>query len=171
MRHDRKGQINVYFLLSAAIFISMVIYLIYAIANFYPERGESIRINSLYSKAYVLSELMIKDSGSPEGWDENSIMRIGLASPPYKLSREKVSRMQNMCNSSSNDTVERLSKSCGIVDEVLAVNIDYLNGTRVMGCNPFRRDFESAYEKSRFAKITRVATLDGEIVEVTVYVG
>lgn len=170
MSRKTIGQINVYFLISSAIFISMTIYLIYALVSFYPERGESVRINSLYSKAYLLSELMIKDQGYPENWDESSVARLGIASSQYELSRAKIAKMQSMCDSPDTAVTDRLLGSCGLADEIMEVRIEYLNGTSAMDCNPFKRDFENVYEGSRFAKMTRVATLEGEIVEVTIYV-
>jgi len=170
MKGKKSGQINVYFILSSAIFISMVIYLIYALVDFYPERGQNIRINSLYSKAYLLSELMIKDQGYPQTWDENNILRLGLASSPYELSRVKITRMQSMCDSTNPAVIARLLNSSGLPDERMMVTIEDLDENKVLDCNPFKRDYENLFQGSRVAKITRVVTLDNKTVKVTIYV-
>ena len=90
MRGGKNGQVNVYFLMSIALFISLSIYLIFILIDYYPAKSESIRINSLYSKAYSLSELLIKDEGYPVNWDETDIERIGLASESYILDPSKI---------------------------------------------------------------------------------
>jgi hypothetical protein len=167
-----RGQINVYFLISIALFISLSIYLIYVVLSYYPSKSETIRMNSLNTKAYIISELIIKDEGFPENWDEDNLKRLGLASNMLELDKRKLEELEKICNSKSLEKLERLRSATGLHNEDLSVEILYMNSTRdtALDCKPFGALAESPYLQRRTAMIKRVAMLEGEFVEVRVYV-
>ena len=172
MAKDKKGQVNIYFIISVMLFISLSIYLVYLLMSFYPSKGEAMRINALYGKAYTISELLIKDEGYPADWNEHNIERIGLSSIPYELNSTKISRSKNMCDPYNQTSRERIYNSSGLLDEFFVINIAYLNGTSIVQCSP-SGDIEknSEYLRKSTSQVKRIATLNGEIIEVEVYVG
>lgn len=161
-----KGQVNIYFVISTVLFISLSIYLIYMIISFYPVHSKDIYSDILYSKAYSVSELLIKDKGYPENWDENNFERVGLASRPYSLDSTKIIEFENICNSTADPTkIQKLRNSFGLESENLVVEINYLNNTNVMKCEPAGKKIGTT------ARIKRIATLNNKFLEVIVYVG
>lgn len=168
----KKGQVNLYFLVSIALFISLSLYLVYLLIGFYPAKGETIRINSLYSKAYTISELMIKDPGYPEDWNENTLERIGLASTPYEINSTKLSRFSNLCSQPDPLSRERLLNSSGLFDEYFIITMAYLNGTSVLTCSTSgETTLDSEYLRKRTAQISRIVSLNNQTIDVKIYVG
>ncbi len=161
-----KGQVNIYFIVSTILFISLSVYLISIIAGTYPAHQNDIYSDVLYSKAYSVSELLIKDRGYPENWDENNFERIGLASEPYSLNSTKIIEFKKICNSTTNLTkIKKLRDSFGLGNDNLIVEINYLNNTNVMKCNPAGKKVGTT------AHIRRIAILNNKFAEVIVYVG
>jgi len=172
MSREKKGQVNIYFLVSIALFISLSVYLVYLLISFYPAKGETIRINSLYAKSYTISELMLKDTGFPENWNENNIERIGLASEPYIINTTKLDHLRNMCNPLNQSSRNRLYNASGLANEFLIVTINYLNGTSILQCAPSgEAELNAEYIRTRTAQVSRIATLNKSIVQVSIYVG
>jgi hypothetical protein len=172
MSGEKKGQVNIYFLVSIALFISLSVYLIYLLITFYPAKGETIRINSLYTKAYTISELMLKDPGYPENWNENSLQRIGLASEYYVINSTKLDLLRTLCDPLNPDSRTRLYNASGLSNEYLIIIINYLNGTSVMQCAPSgEAEIDAEYLRKRTAQISRIATFNKSIVQVNIYVG
>jgi hypothetical protein len=172
MPQKKIGQVNVYFIISVMLFISLSIYLVYLLMSFYPSKGEAMKINALYGKSYSISELLIKDEGYPADWNENNIERIGLSSIPYELNFTKLSRFKKMCDPYNKTSREIIYNSSGLSDSFFIINIAYLNGTSIIQCSP-SGDIEKNPEflRKRTAPVKRIATLNGEIVEMEVYVG
>ncbi len=140
--------------------------------SFYPSKGEAMRINALYGKAYTLSELLIKDDGYPLDWNENNIERIGLSSIPYELNLTKINRLKNMCDPYNTTSRDTIYNSSGLSDSFFVINIAYLNGTSIIQCSPSGDSEKNpAFLRKRTAQVKRIATLNGEIVGVGVYVG
>lgn len=161
-----KGQVNIYFIVSTVLFISLSVYLIYTIIGFYPTYSNDIHSDVLYSKAYSVSELLIKDKGCPDYWNETNFERIGLANKPYSLNPAKVIEFEKICNSTTNLTkIQKLRDSFGLETENLVVEINYLNNTNVIRCEPAGKKVGTT------AYIKRIATLNNEFVEVIVYIG
>jgi hypothetical protein len=166
-----KGQINIYFLISVSLFISLSVYLVFLLLNFYPAQGETIRINSLYSKAYTISELMLKDSGYPDDWNPENVERIGLASAPYELNATKINRLSLMCSPFNESAKIRLLNSTGLTDEMLAFTITYLNGTTILSCSPFgEAGINATLAQKRTAQMSRIVSFNRQLAEVTIYV-
>lgn len=173
MRENQKnkGQVNIYFLISIALFIALSIYLIYIVLGYYPTKSESIQLNSLNTKSYIISELLLKDPGYPEDWNENNVERLGLASDPMILDPEKIEELADLCNENSPESRERILNATGLTDEKLTITIYELDGTTILECQPFGDTSGIAeYNQQRVSRMARVATLEGKLVEVTVYV-
>lgn len=119
-----------------------------------------------YSKAYVISELLIKDSGSPINWDSGNFNRVGLAKEPYLLDLGKIEELGEICSSSVSDII-KMKQSLGLDYENLVIEINYLNGTESFLCAPAGKKIGSQ------AEIKRIVTVDGQnnIAEVVIYVG
>ena len=160
-----KGQVNIHFIISTVLFVSLSIYLVYLIIDFYPTHSKNIKSDILYSKAYSISELLIKDKGYPENWNENNFERIGLASEPYSLNSTKIIEFEKICNSTNLTKIQKLRDSFGLGNYNFVVEINYLNDTNVMKCEPAGRKIGKEVE------IKRIATLNKNFVEVIVYVG
>ncbi len=161
-----KGQINIYFIISTILFISLSIYLVYIIIGFYPTYSDDIHSDILYSKAYSVSELLIKDKGYPTNWNESNFERIGLASEPYSLNSTKINEFEKICSSTTDSTkIQKLRDSFGLESENLVVEINYLNNTNLVKCKPAGKKVGTT------AYIKRIATLNNNFVEVIVYVG
>lgn len=159
-----KGQVNIPFTLSLFVFVGLTIYLISSIIGYHPSHSEAIKSDVLYSKAYSISELLIKDEGYPANWNENNFRRIGFASEPYLLNSSKIIELEKICNSTNITNIKKLRESFGLMDENLNVEIKYLNGTGIGECFPNKIAGRSAYVK-------RISTFNNELVEVIVYVG
>jgi hypothetical protein len=172
MISKQKGQVNIYFLVSIALFISLSVYLVYLLISFYPAKGETIRINSLYTKSYTLSELMLKDPGYPESWNDHNLERMGLASEYYVINSTKLDYLRIMCDPLNPSSRNRLYNASGLTNEFLMVTITYLNGTSVLNCAPSgETELNTEYLRKRTAEISRIATLNHSIVQVNIYVG
>ena len=172
MANEKKGMVNIYFIISITVFISLSIYIIFSMFSFYPSRAESIRINSLYSQAYTLSEFLVKDPGYPEDWNYTSIERLGLASVPYELNMTKIDGLRSFCDPLNYTTRNRLANISGLLQEYEIIKIDYLNGTNVLTCSPWG-DIETnaSYLTQRTAEVKRLAVIDNKTVLVDIYVG
>ena len=161
-----KGQVNIYFIISTILFVSLSIYLISIIIEIYPTHQNDISSDVWYSKAYSVSELLIKDSGYPKDWDETNFERIGLASEPYSLNSTKINEFEKICNSTTNLTkIQKFRDSFGLENNNLVVEINYLNNTNIIKCKP------TGEKVGATARIKRIATLNNKLVEVIVYVG
>ncbi|MCK4730664.1 MAG: hypothetical protein KAT28_05080 [Candidatus Aenigmarchaeota archaeon] len=160
-----KGQVNIPFTISLFVFIGLTVYLISSIIGYHPSHSEAIKSDILYSKAYSISELLIKDKGYPGNWEENNFRRVGLASEPYLLNSSKIAELEKICNSTNITNIRKLRESFGLMDENLNVEIKYLNGTGIGGC------FPGSKIAGRSAYVKRICVLNDELAEVVVYVG
>jgi len=160
-----KGQVNIPFTLSLFIFVGLTIYLISSIISYHTTHSEAIKSDVLYSKAYSISELLIKDEGYPANWKEDNFNRIGLASEPYSLNSSKLVELEKICNSTNITNIKKLRESFGLVDENFNIEINYINGT------PVGNYFPGNKIAGRSAYVKRIGNLNDELVEMTVNVG
>ncbi len=160
-----KGQVNIPFTMSLFVFIGLTIYLISSIIGYHPSHSEAIKSDVLYSKAYSISELLIKDEGHPSNWDENNFKRIGLASEPYRLNSLKLTELEKICNSTNIANIKKFRESFGLMDNNLNIEINYINGTLIEDYYPGNKI------AGRSAYVKRICVLNDELVEVIVYVG
>jgi len=76
--YSLKGQLTLEYLISFFIFLSLVIYVYYALSSNIPNFVGKIEKENIRSENYQLSELLINDDGEPWNWDEANVERIGL---------------------------------------------------------------------------------------------
>lgn len=160
----RKGQVNIHFIVSTTLFIVLVIYLINIILNFYPSYTSNYETDVLYSKAYSVSELLLKNKGYPDNWNSDDFERVGLASEPYSLNLSKIDELEEICNTTNLTKKNRFLDSFGLQNNNLMVDIIYVNGTQVLDCSMGPKPLE------RKAKVERLAELNGNIVRVAIHV-
>ena len=160
-----RGQINIYFIISTFLFISLSLYLISVIIGRYPEYQNNMNYDVLYSKAHSVSELLIKDSGYPENWNSDNFGRVGLASKPYTLDSTKINEFKKICNSTNKTKIQKIIDSFGLENNNFVVEINYLNNTNIMKCK------FAGKKIGKTAQIKRIASLNNKFVEVIVYLG
>lgn len=160
-----KAQINIHFIISLVIFLGVVIYLIHVLLTSYPLYDRDIKSDLLYAKAYQVSELLIKSPGYPKDWNSTNFERVGLISEPYLLEQSKISELEKICNTTNLIQNKKFLDSFGLADNILSIDINYLNGTRVLECHP------GGEILNRKASIKRISVLGDSLVEVWIYVG
>ena len=113
-------------------------------------------------KAYQISEFLIKDSGKPLNWNSTEYKRIGLASTPYILRESKINALKELCNTTDETKIKKLSEAFGLDNNAFEIYINYLDGTNLVNCS-----FGYVGKKG---VIKRVAIFNNNLVEVIVYV-
>ncbi|OYT43125.1 MAG: hypothetical protein B6U88_01830 [Candidatus Aenigmarchaeota archaeon ex4484_56] len=159
-----KGQINFDFIFSVTIFIILITYLFVQIFNNYPTQIGLSKSNYFFSEAYRVSELLIKDEGYPNDWNETNVERLGLSSEPYILNNSKLTELDKLCDVLSLTKIQKIKESLDI-DGLLAVKISYINGTNILNCDL------AGGKLNRLSHVKRVAIYNNSVVEVNVYVG
>jgi len=134
----RRAQVNIEFILSVSIFLLIVSVLSYDILGSLPEfHREAVKDMSI-SRAYQISEILLRDEGDPKNWDdlEEEIKRIGLSDGrDFFLSDSKITELNNLCNTD----YQNILKLFGIEKNIMVVNITNLDGESVVGgtvCSP-----------------------------------
>jgi len=166
-----KGQVNIEFILSVAIFIIVIATLSFNIINtvplFHAESANEIK----KSKSFQVSELLVKDTGYPPDWHLRGIEnadRLGLRmtnGDQSVLDWDKVTTLSYYCSpgTGSYDTVvEKLGLNA---KDRLLINITDLNGQSVMECFP-----PAISEKEPIFWIYRFGLINGWIVRIKVAV-
>ncbi|MFB6088409.1 MAG: hypothetical protein ABEK36_01370 [Candidatus Aenigmatarchaeota archaeon] len=95
-----KGQINIQYLIALVVFIGLIWYLTFQITSMIPDFKIESQRNILNSKAYRLTEIMVKTGGVPSNWNTSNVKSFGLAKSPNNLNSTKVQDFRNMCNHS-----------------------------------------------------------------------
>ena len=129
-----KGQVNLYFIISVVLFLTLSIYLIFMLISYNNSFREDMLSNVLYSKSVSVSELLIRDLGYPADWNSSNFERIGLASNPYILDPTKITELEKICNSSDLTKFKKLKKAFGLVDEDLSLKLIIWIQTAQMYC-------------------------------------
>jgi hypothetical protein len=160
-----KAQVNIHFIISLTIFVGLILYLVFVLISTYPVYDDETRTNILYSKAYQVSEFLIKDTGYSNDWNVDNYVRIGLASEPYLLNQLKINNLNVICDDKNATNVERLLSSFGLFGNSLAIEIRDFNGTSILQCYPGGRSLNLE------VALKRIAVLNRSFVEVVVYVG
>lgn len=126
-----KGQVNVEFIVSFLVFLSILSFVSFKIISNYPEfRKETIK-NFMISKAYQISHILIYDDGYPPDWNLSNVEMIGLTSGvPYILNYNKILELN--CNETE---YQKIKSIFGVERLDLIINITY-NGTPLSTCSP-----------------------------------
>ena len=161
---------NVEFVLSVAVFLLIVSVLSYNILSSLPGfHSESVK-DITRSKAYQVSEILLKDEGEPSDWNTKpigNIKRIGLSGgQPFILNEDKITELYDLCT----DNYEEVLGLFGLEKNTLIINITDLDGNSVLGggkeiCKP-----KIISETAPKFWIYRFGILGSEIVKVRVLV-
>lgn len=141
-----KGQFNIEYLFSLAVFIMVVIYLSVQISNVIPQHHQTNLENRLYAEALRSSDILIKDS-------EN-----GLAYRPYNLSVNKIINFKHSCRNDYKGTGEDLT--IGKRDFQIVVDV---NSTLNFVCGMNRTP-----KGGSLANIKRYAITNGDPTEINI---
>jgi hypothetical protein len=156
-----KVQVGFEQLFSLSLFVFSVTHLIYQLISYYPSYIGEMRIESIFSEAYQISEILVNDYGDPPNWYSlplDQIKRIGLLNESIGksnvLSLVKVSKASETCNLN----YQKLKQILDLKNDISFVV--YLNNNVVASCTrPFGE---------RVAKVNRIVAFDngsyGELV-------
>ncbi|MBS3056049.1 MAG: hypothetical protein J4473_01295 [Candidatus Aenigmarchaeota archaeon] len=156
-----KGQLQIEFIISVAIFAITITYVATASINKLPYLHNEANINQMAMQSLQISELFLFDEGYPEDWDRGgSVQRLGLSSGnDYELNSLKVSKLNTMC--SDYESVKSIVK----IENVWMLEISKLDGTIITNCKP--SIVSNVYNEF---VLNRYASLNGDIVKVEVRV-
>lgn len=127
-----KGQINVQYIIALAVFIGIIWFLTFQVTRTIPEFKMESEKNILNSKAYRLTELMVKSEGAPKNWTLSNVESIGLVKSENVLNTSKVNEFENMCNNKYDNLRDIFQSSNN--DNTLSdfhVTIENINNDRV----------------------------------------
>lgn len=126
-----RGQVDVEFIVSFLVFLSVLSFVSFSIINNYPEFRKETLKNFMISQAYQISHLLIYDEGYPPNWNISNVEMIGLTNGvPYILNYNKVLELN--CNETE---YQKIKDILGIGGLDLIINITY-NGTPLSTCAP-----------------------------------
>lgn len=158
-----KSQINIEFIISVGIFISVIIIIASDVVHVFPAEYENIRQEKVKNKAYQVSEILLFSKGIPENWPEleiSQISTIGLAIKRYDLNLSKILALEAKCNidyeSMSNLILQ--DKSMRIV-----INITDSFGNQIAQCIP-----PTISRFVNFYEIIRYSTVNNELVKISI---
>lgn len=97
-----KGQFNIEYLVSLAIFIVILVFVSSQVAQVVPRLHSESTSNQLDAKGYRITDTLIKTNGEPDNWESSTPKSIGLAKEPYILSDAKITAFKNLCSSNYN---------------------------------------------------------------------
>ena len=131
-----KGVVNIEFIFSVFIFTVTIIFVLISLASSLAPLHKDAVTDSVRSKVYQMSELLLFDEGDPKNWQAipsiNSINRIGLSTgEKYSISQGKITKLQALCNTNYADVVKRF-----FGDESLRLEIEITNsaGLEILDC-------------------------------------
>ncbi len=144
-----KGQLNLEFMISISIFIIVISYVTINSISTLPDLHQQTKSNSLRTKIYQMSELLLFDS------------RIGLSTgEPYTLDQAKINSLQSLCSD------YQAFKDKFSVDHTMDIQLNIMqNGASVLDCHP---EIVSGM-RSEFS-LKRFGILDGEIAQIDIKV-
>ncbi|MFB6075670.1 MAG: hypothetical protein ABEK17_00860 [Candidatus Aenigmatarchaeota archaeon] len=106
-----KGQVNIQYLIALVLFIGLIWYLTFQVTSTIPKFKVESQRNILNTKAYRLTEIMVKTDGIPENWDSSNVKSIGLAESPNVLNSTKVGRFRSLCDNSYGKVIDMFRSS------------------------------------------------------------
>ena len=97
MHNTKKSQVfTIDFLLASFIFSVLVIITMLYWNNYNAKLEHDIKSNLLETKAFQISNVLVKSEGSPKSWNPDNVQVIGLAESDRVLSLEKVNSFASM---------------------------------------------------------------------------
>jgi len=157
-----KSQVSfVEFIATFLIFITFVAYYSLQLSNFVPRYIGLLEKEVKNSACFQISEILLKDKGEPENWEETplSVERIGLSSgKKLYLSYEKIEAMQSLCDDNYTFVVESL----GSEHNFSVTIIRKTDGSVILHCYPTHGSPSSS--------IRRFSSCGGEECEVIIQI-
>jgi len=96
-----KAQIRVEFIFGVIAFAIIIFFIFSQINNVFTNVVLDSKTDTLKAKAITIINILSQEKGFPPDWNEHVIplsIRVGLALEPFKLSREKIDKLQNNCD-------------------------------------------------------------------------
>lgn len=99
----KKGFLEVEFIISTMVFLSVLVFILISISREWPSFEERAAIEDIKANGYVISRLLLLDEGEPADWETkgyDEIIRVGLSSgEPYRISENKITKLDGLCKS------------------------------------------------------------------------
>jgi hypothetical protein len=141
-----KGQINVEYIISITIFITIALYFAVQVMQRTPAYIRASRNEYLQSEVYQISELIINNAGEPSNWETlwqaspQSVLRFGLSSGQKVnlLSTGKIQMLGTACSSAPN-YYDNVRSRLGIDPQDYQISLfikDAVNGATLLDCMP-----------------------------------
>ena len=98
---NARGQMNLDFIISAAVFIAVLIFVLLTIYNTFPPMHKESVYSSLLAKGYDISQMLLNTPGNWAGLSIDDVSVMGMTNGnPYILDPAKAMTINN-CNQSS----------------------------------------------------------------------
>lgn len=135
--NSRKGVLDIEFMLSIFIFLTVLSFVTLTVINNIPKLHQEVLSQDLKNKAYQVSEMLILDEGSPKNWSGgiDNVKRIGLASgKKYLINNSKIQTLQSYC-SNNQANYEKIKYKLGL-DFRNDVSIEMTDYVNKIDCKP-----------------------------------
>ncbi len=169
-----KGQFTIEFVVSAMLFVAIIVYIMTTVSGSIPLFKSQHRTNELKSIAYHISEVMVFSKGS---WDADPIrpISIGLGADYYVMNSTRIQYFNMSCSNSYSNILKALNfdveeerefqkyESWALFKKK-CVGISMRNSTGFIACYP-PKDSDCDVRLSQnttIGEITRYATDDRE---------
>jgi ABC-type transport system involved in Fe-S cluster assembly fused permease/ATPase subunit len=130
-----KGQINLEFILSVLVFLSVMSFITIQIINSVSEVRRDLAVEDIKSSAFQISNILMFDKGSPENWDATNVKRIGLKADFYSLDAGKVNSLNALCSGGNGYKKFVSIVNLGLSEDIY-LNISTLSGKTLAFCAP-----------------------------------
>lgn len=95
-----KGQIfTTDMVLSLSVFFLIALISVSTLNMVWENQNRFNRADYMEQKAFQISDLMVRSSGYPEGWNETNVRIVGLSKPSHMIQYSLVSRFENVSES------------------------------------------------------------------------
>lgn len=97
-----KGQIKFEFIFGVLFFAVILFFLASQLITVITVAIQDSKIDSMKAEANIILTILVEDAGEPKDWESGygypAIKRVGLASAPYNLSKNKIKVLGLNCN-------------------------------------------------------------------------
>lgn len=173
-----KGQISIDYYAAVIVFIIIVTYFVFQIANIVPRYVSQIEADRMRSESYQVSEILVNDAGHPDNWETlvgspEQIQRIGFsnvaADATNVVSLQKVLALQTLCSSQGHEFVRN------VIDTEFQISILVVNRendvTQATCLGPATDSSGKPFGRGFVATTSRTFAFgDGDVGELTVQV-
>ncbi len=103
-----QGQTRIEFIFGIVIFAIIIFYIATQMNTVFSSIISGYEINNLKAEANSVIKVLINDKGDPEDWEiiaestPENVKRIGLATKPFDLSKNKIANLSYNCSLMNN---------------------------------------------------------------------